>query len=221
MRFFVFVPRPLCSWFLSGAWEEFVICKQGLFDLLPRMWEAFLTSFLSPPGCDPQVPPEVFCTVSAWEPALWWGQLRGVGNLRGASGSVREAISLGTFRSGFCPCWFVCSFVRGISYLGDALYIFVMTLLKNWLCTSSLRPLRFHFLVEGWSPKTGRIWPRTHPSWGQKEGHTLTSLLCLIFLRSPQGDGGPKQYPWTGQWVGGTCPTVQVQGPAQNHDLLM
>lgn len=68
----------------------------------------------------------------------------------------------------------LCSFVRGISYLGDALYIFVMTLLKNWLCASSQRPLRFHFLLKGWSPKImGGSGCAPQSTLGQKTTHSL------------------------------------------------
>lgn len=80
------------------------ICKQGLFDILPRTWEAFLTSFLFPPP--PETPTSSQGLLHYKHPGarvcgVWWGWLWGVWNLSEASGSAGEAISLGTFRSGF------------------------------------------------------------------------------------------------------------------------
>lgn len=61
---------------LGGA---YLICKQGLSDLLPRTREAFLTSSLplsipEPAGSVPLL--KVFCTISTQEPmCVWWGWL--------------------------------------------------------------------------------------------------------------------------------------------------
>lgn len=119
--------------------------------------------------------------------------------------------------------------------LGDVLF-WVLPLLGRWLfckrdfipwrrfvhiCNDFIKKLVVHFQLKAFAlsfpcgrraPKDcGRIWLHTHPAQRQKEGHIHTPLLCLVFLRSPQGEGWPKQYPWTGQWVGGTGPTVKFK----------
>ena len=194
-----------------------------MFDLLPRTWAVFLVSFLSPPPLEPPFPPlKVFCTLSAQE------RLCAVEMAVGLSGTSVSPLTQLERRYAWGHSVLVstlagslCSFVRGISYLGDALYIFVMTLLKtkqNWLCASSQRPLRFHFLLEGWSPKTtGESGCTRQPSLGQKPHAHLLSLLCS--WEHPKGRVGLSSTLGLSNRLGELVQQFKVS--AQKHRLCM
>ena len=146
-----------------------------------------------------------------------------VWNLSEPSDSAGEAICLGTFRSGFYPCWFAVLFCkrnfipwrRFVHICND----FIKNKTKqNWLCASSQRPLRFHFLLEGWSPKTtGESGCTRQPSLGQKPHAHLLSLLCS--WEHPKGRVGLSSTLGLSNRLGELVQQFKVS--AQKHRLCM
>lgn len=133
--------------------------------------------------------------------ALW--------NLSEASDSAGEAISLGTFRSGFCAWWFVVLFCKR-NFIPWRHFVHIcndfIKKKKNSLCASSQRPLRFHFLLEGLSPKTMGGSGCTHQPFQGQKAHTPSCLSCS--WEHPKRKDGLSSTLGLSK-VRGTCPAVQ------------
>lgn len=130
---------------------------------------------------------------------------RGVG-LSGA-GVRSVAPQAGALLFQYCPAGLLCCFVRGISYLGDALYIFVTTLLKNG-CALPDKGLCVFLPFRKAVPQRcgGGAWwyPTTVP---KAESWVLTSLLCClpenILTSTPRNWATRRKRPKSsGSWAG-------------------
>lgn len=125
---------------------------------------------------------------------------------------------LGDIPFGFYPCWFAVLFVRGISYSGDALYIFVMTLLKNKQTSCVVPAKGLYVFISSWKVGPQGLWKdlAAHAnSFPGTEGHTY--LLSVRFLEHKED--WPKQYPWVEQQIGEHVQQSKVS--AQKHHLCM
>lgn len=123
--------------------------------------------------------------------ALW--------NLSEASDSAGEAISLGTFRSGFCAWWFVVLFCKR-NFIPWRHFVHICNdFIKKKKLVVCFQPkaFAFSFPFGRFVPKDyGRIWLHT-PTFPGTEG--THPLLSVMFLGAPQEEGWLEQYTWVEQ----------------------